>query len=77
MPNKRFQETQDAGELTRRRLNMLKKPPMGAREAVRIICEIHSYADDRGVVRIGSTRRRISPRSTATSHPAERCARLG
>jgi hypothetical protein len=42
---------QAAGELARKKRDALDRHPMGAREAIRIICELHTYVDDRGVVR--------------------------
>jgi hypothetical protein len=41
MPNKRFQLTQEDGERTRKRWENFKAHPMGLREAIRIICEVH------------------------------------
>jgi hypothetical protein len=46
MPNKRFQLTQEEGALTGKRQENLKAHPMGIREAVRIICEVHTAASD-------------------------------
>jgi hypothetical protein len=42
MPNKRFQLTQEEGALTRKRRQNLNTHPMELREAIRIICEVHT-----------------------------------
>jgi hypothetical protein len=46
MPNKRFQNTQDDGALTRKRRENLKAHPMSPREAARFLCEVHTTADE-------------------------------
>jgi hypothetical protein len=46
MPNKRFQDIKDAGQLTRKRWENLQAHPMGLREAIRIICEVHTQASN-------------------------------
>ena len=42
MANKRYQETQDAGESSRKLRINLREHPMSPQEAARVICEIHT-----------------------------------
>lgn len=45
MPNKRFQDTQDAGERTRKLRENLTAFPVSPQEAARIVCEMHTGVD--------------------------------
>jgi hypothetical protein len=42
MANKRYQETQDAGESSRKLRANLRDHPMSPQEAARVICEVHT-----------------------------------
>ena len=46
MPNKRVQDTKDAGEISRKLRESLMANPMGLREAIGIICEVHTEASN-------------------------------
>ena len=42
MANKRYQESQDAGESIRKLRASLREHPMSPQEAARVICEVHT-----------------------------------
>ena len=42
MANKRYQETQDAGESSRKLRANLREHPMPPQEAARVICDVHT-----------------------------------
>ena len=42
MANKRYQETQDAGESSRKLRANLREHPMSPQEAARVICDVHT-----------------------------------
>jgi hypothetical protein len=52
MANNRYRLMQDIGALTRTRQQNLRAHPMSAREAARMICEMHTVASDDGRIRV-------------------------
>jgi hypothetical protein len=42
MAKKRYQETQDAGESSRKLRTNLREHPMSPQEAARVICDVHT-----------------------------------